>query len=83
MTEGPNTVPAGHYRHFKGGRYWVIGTGYSAEDESEVVVYLNDRGILWTRPVWGPEGWLTPMADRVVNGKPYSGPRFWPEYPEE
>ncbi len=46
------TVPPGSYRHYKGGRYEVIGVARHSETEEEYVVYraLSGAGGLWIRP---------------------------------
>ena len=52
-TPGPDSVPPGQYRHFKGGRYYVDGVArVEADPDQMVVVYraLSD-GTLWTRPI--------------------------------
>src|SRR5437868_4500393 len=45
-------VPAGRYRHFKGGLYEVLGVARHSETEEELVVYrpLDGEGGLWVRP---------------------------------
>jgi hypothetical protein len=45
-------VPAGRYRHFKGGLYEVLGVARHSETEEELVVYrpLYGAGGLWARP---------------------------------
>ena len=50
--EAVKSIPCGHYRHFKGNEYEVIGIARHSEDESPMVVYraLYDNGSLWTRP---------------------------------
>ena len=50
--EAVKTILPGHYRHFKGNEYEVIGIARHSEDESPVVVYraLYGDGGLWVRP---------------------------------
>lgn len=46
------TLPPGHYRHFKGGNYEVIGVARHSETFEPLVLYRpldNDLG-LWVRP---------------------------------
>jgi len=46
------TLPPGHYRHFKGGNYEVIGVVRHSETLEPLVLYRpldNDAG-LWVRP---------------------------------
>ena len=47
-----STIKPGHYRHFKGNEYEVIGTARHSETLEELVVYraLYDNGGLWVRP---------------------------------
>lgn len=51
MTE-KNSVQAGHYRHYKGKEYTVIGTARHSETLEELVVYRQEYGEhgLWVRP---------------------------------
>jgi len=45
-------TPTGHYRHYKGGEYEVIGVARHSETLEPMVVYrplYNDSG-LWIRP---------------------------------
>ena len=50
--EAVQTIPLGHYRHFKGNEYEVIGIARHSETEEAMVVYraLYGEGGLWTRP---------------------------------
>lgn len=41
----------GRYVHFKGKFYEVIGCARHSETEEELVVYRDDRGRLWVRPL--------------------------------
>ena len=43
----------GIYRHFKGNKYEVIGTGLHSETQEEMVIYkaLYDDGQIWIRPL--------------------------------
>jgi hypothetical protein len=46
------SVRPGHYRHYKGREYIVLGVARHSETEEELVVYrpdYGDRG-LWVRP---------------------------------
>ena len=46
-------VPAGRYRHYKGGEYEVIGIASHSETHEPHVVYrpLYGEGKLWVRPL--------------------------------
>ncbi|MBQ8375134.1 MAG: DUF1653 domain-containing protein [Clostridia bacterium] len=46
-------IEKGVYRHFKGGRYEVIGVARNSESLEETVVYkaLYGDGALWVRPL--------------------------------
>ena len=50
--EAVNAIQPGHYRHFKGNEYEVIGIARHSESEEPMVVYraLYGDGSLWTRP---------------------------------
>lgn len=39
------------YKHYKGSVYWALGTGLNTETVGEVVIYMNQSGHLFTRPV--------------------------------
>jgi hypothetical protein len=45
-------IEAGLYRHYKGGRYEVIGVARHSETHEALVVYrpLYGEGALWVRP---------------------------------
>lgn len=46
-------MKTGHYRHYKGNSYTVIGVARHSETEEELVVYrpeYGERG-LWVRPI--------------------------------
>lgn len=69
-----DTPPApGTYRHFKGGRYEVLGTARHSETDEPLVLY---------RALYGEQGlWVRPLAawsERVTRDG-YDGPRFAPE----
>ena len=50
----PDSDPApGHYRHFKGGEYEVLGVARHSETEERLVVY---------RPVGSDQLWVRPVA---------------------
>ncbi len=46
------TLPLGHYRHFKGGNYEVIGVVRHSETLAPMVLYrpLDSEVGLWVRP---------------------------------
>ena len=41
------------YRHYKGGRYIIIGIGMHTETSEEMVIYspINDKNKIWIRPL--------------------------------
>jgi hypothetical protein len=45
-------MKSGHYRHYKGNEYIVIGVARHSETDEELVVYRPDYGEqgLWVRP---------------------------------
>ena len=55
----PSSAPApGRYRHFKGGRYEVLGVGRHSETEEWLVIYRSEReGGTWLRPL---SSWIEP-----------------------
>ena len=65
-------ITPGHYRHFKGKEYEVLGIARHSETEEEMVVYraLYGDGGLWVRPA--------AMWTQEVNRDGYHGPRFIP-----
>lgn len=44
-------IEPGTYEHYKKKQYEVIGVARQTETLEEVVVYLDDAGVLWARPV--------------------------------
>lgn len=52
-SEVTNTITPGHYRHFKGKEYEVIGVAHHTETYESLVVYraLYGDGNLWVRPL--------------------------------
>lgn len=46
------SLPTGLYRHYKGGRYEVIGVARHSETHEPLVVYrpLYGEGAMWVRP---------------------------------
>jgi hypothetical protein len=52
MVESLPDIPAGTYRHYKGGLYDVIGPATDSETEEPLVVYRALYGAfgLWVRP---------------------------------
>jgi hypothetical protein len=52
MVESLPDIPAGTYRHYKGGLYEVIGAATHSETEESLVVYRALYGAfgLWVRP---------------------------------
>jgi len=47
-----NTDITGHYRHYKGNEYEVIGEGLHTETEEKLVIYksLHTPYTIWVRP---------------------------------
>src|ERR1700676_1302019 len=53
MASNPMTiVQTGHYRHYKGKEYTVIGVALHSETQEELIVYRQEYGDhgLWVRP---------------------------------
>lgn len=79
-------VPYGIYKHFKSSRekemhYSVLGISNSTENEKEytvqyVALYPPHDGRLTGRPLFGENGFLTPVKRKLQSGKMYEGPRF-------
>ena len=63
-------IKPGHYRHFKGKEYQVIGLATHSETLEPMVVYraLYGEGGFWVRPA--------AMWNERVDREDYSGPRF-------
>jgi hypothetical protein len=56
--EAAQIIP-GHYRHFKGGNYEVIGVGRHSETLDPLVFYRSlDHGTIWARPL---SEWIKPI----------------------
>ncbi|MBR5390774.1 MAG: DUF1653 domain-containing protein [Clostridia bacterium] len=71
------SVPAGLYRHFKGGLYRVLCTARHSETGEEMVVYraLYGDGGVWVRPA--------AMWNEIVEREGCRQPRFVPVKREE
>ena len=72
----PAPPAPGTYRHFKGGRYEVIGTGRHVDTEEALVFY---------RTLYGDRShWVRPVAQFVehVTRDGWDGPRFVREEPQ-
>jgi hypothetical protein len=59
------TIPRGEYRHYKGGRYYVLAVAEHHETRAPMVLYFSfDHGTFNIRPLYGsagdPDGWLDP-----------------------
>ena len=69
MNENPNIRP-GHYRHYKGNEYTVIGTARHSETLEELVVYRQEYGEhgLWV--------WPKQMFSEAVTVNGQDVPRF-------
>lgn len=63
-------IKKGKYRHFKGKIYGVIAIGTHTETAEELVVYKDEEGKIWLRPV---EMFLEEIEKPEHN---YKGPRF-------
>ena len=56
-------IEVGAYEHYKGGRYWVVGTATHTETGEEMVCYYGkDPNKMWVRPA--------SMWNDVINGVP-------------
>ena len=65
------TIAIGHfYEHYKGAHYQVIGIAFHTETLEELVVYLDQYGTTWARPV------TMFIEDIIVDGQ--KRPRFRP-----
>lgn len=40
-----------YYRHYKGGIYVILNTAIHTEDEVELVIYADQKGNIWARPL--------------------------------
>ena len=58
----------GIYQHFKGPYYEVMGIAKHSETLEELVVYRDETGDMWIRPV--------AMFAEEVDRDGYKGPRF-------
>lgn len=62
-------LPAGLYRHHKGGIYLLLGIAQHSENDDELlVVYVSLDASrpgprLRARPLYGPQGWLTAVGE--------------------
>ena len=61
-------MQTGIYQHFKGGLYIVMGVGKHSETEEELVIYRDESGRYWVRPI--------AMFQEDVDKDGYKGPRF-------
>lgn len=69
-TPDPDVPVPGVYRHFKGGRYEVLGTARHTGTDETVVMY---------RALGGAQWWVRPLSqwmERVVDGDGHGWPRF-------
>jgi len=44
-------IKVGKYQHFKGGQYEVLGVAKHSETLEDLVVYKNEEGDFWARPL--------------------------------
>ena len=67
-------IKPGIYKHFKGGRYEVIGIARHSEAEEELVVYraLYGDGALWARPLSMWNEWVSYQGKTVLRFTPES-----------
>lgn len=67
-------IKPGIYKHFKGGRYEVIGIARHSETEEELVVYraLYGDGALWARPLSMWNEWVSYQGKTVLRFTPES-----------
>jgi hypothetical protein len=47
----PRIRPHTKWRHYKGGVYTVVAVGHDSETKAPVVVYADNNGEVWVRPV--------------------------------
>ena len=61
-------IKKGIYRHYKGGRYEVIGVAKHSESLEEMVVYraLYGEGGLWVRPASMWNEWVEKDGQKVL-----------------
>lgn len=61
-------IKKGIYRHYKGGRYEVIGVAKHSESLEEMVVYraLYGEGGLWVRPASMWNEWVEKDGEKVL-----------------
>ena len=61
-------IKKGIYRHYKGGRYEVIGVARHSETLEEMVVYraLYGEGGLWVRPASMWNEWVEKDGQKVL-----------------
>ena len=61
-------IKKGIYRHYKGGRYEVIGVAKHSETLEEMVVYraLYGEGGLWVRPASMWNEWVEKDGQKVL-----------------
>jgi hypothetical protein len=48
-------IELGRYKHYKGTPYELIGVGYHSETMEPICTYIDETGIIWSRPaeMWG------------------------------
>ena len=65
-------IKKGIYRHYKGGRYEVIGVARHSETLEEMVVYraLYGEGGLWVRPASMWNEWVEKDGQKVLRFTP-------------
>lgn len=53
LSQTAKELPLGHYQHYKGGHYTVLGVALHSETLDELVIYQAqyDEKLIWARPL--------------------------------
>lgn len=62
-TVNHHIVPGSRYKHFKGGEYTITPASYHTEDNYVQVNYMDDEGILYSRP------YMMFIGHKVIDGE--------------